>query len=218
MTSNNIWDAQPTILLYTMTNALGDYLIMGDVMRKAKRLLPKSHCLMVHRGNSNIKQWPDGPSTEIFYNVYSPAEMISLTGFLTKKRKEGYIVFGLQMSPGSLQGFALHRWLKLLGALDYIVDFNLINADLITFSKLDKIPDITLPNYKKIKNGIFPVIKDCKIISVDFSKRSVKDILINERGRYHECILSNDQNYLIFTKSYNQNGDDSKIWVLDLTK
>jgi|GEM_PF-1464396 len=92
-----------------------------------------------------------------------------------------------------------------------------LEKDVITCSRLYKLFDINLVNYKKIKNGIFPAIKDCKIVSVDYNKRSVSNILINERGRYQECIFSNDQRYLIFTKCLIGNGD-SRIWILDLTK
>ena len=92
-----------------------------------------------------------------------------------------------------------------------------LEKDSITCTQLDRLSDIKLTNYKKMKNGIFPVIKDCKIVEADYSKRAVKDILINERGRYSECVLSNDQKYLIYTKSDKKLGD-TKIWVLDLTK
>lgn len=87
----------------------------------------------------------------------------------------------------------------------------------ITCSKLERLQDIKLTNYEKIRNGLFPVIKDCKIVSADYSKRSVKDILVNERGRYNECVFSNDQRYLIYTKRETKAGD-TKIRVLNLTK
>jgi hypothetical protein len=103
----------------------------------------------------------------------------------------------------------------------YIGDNKYFATDLekavISCSILNKHVDINLANYKKIKYGIFPAIIDCKIVSVDYNKRSVKNILINERGRYNECIFSNDQKYLIFTKSDKQYGN-SRIWALNLTK
>lgn len=87
----------------------------------------------------------------------------------------------------------------------------------ITCSKLKALPDIKLTNYKKMKKGLFPAITDCKIVTADYTKRSVKNILINERGRYRECVFSNDQRYLIYTKLEKKQGDP-KIWILDLTK
>jgi len=92
-----------------------------------------------------------------------------------------------------------------------------LENDKITCSQLDRLSDIKLTNYKKIKNGLFPVINDCKIVSVDYNKRSVKDILVTERGRYSECIFSNDQKYLIYTKRDTKLGD-TKISILNLTK
>lgn len=141
MITNKPLVTKTIILVYTMTNGLGDYLIMGDVMRKAKILLPQAQCFMVHRANPHVNQWPYGAYKDTFFNVYSPVEMLRLVGILSAWRRKGYIVFGLQMSPGSLQGFALHRCLKTLGAMDYIVDFNLINADIVTLAQGDYILD-----------------------------------------------------------------------------
>ena len=105
--------------------------------------------------------------------------------------------------------------------LFYIEDKKYFTANLektkVTCSQLDKLSDIKLTNYKKMKNGIFPAIKDCKIVTADYNKRTVTDILINERGRYSECVFSNDQKYLIYTKSEKKAGD-TKIWILNLKK
>ncbi len=87
----------------------------------------------------------------------------------------------------------------------------------VTCSQLNKLSDIKLTNYKRMKNGIFPAIKDCKIVLADYNKRTVTDILVNERSRYSECVFSNDRQYLIYTKSEKYAGD-TKIWILNLTK
>lgn len=92
-----------------------------------------------------------------------------------------------------------------------------LEQDKITCSQLDRLPDIKLTNYKKMKDGLFPVIKDCKIVSADYNKRSVENILVNERGRYNECIFSNDRKYLIYTKRDKKVGD-TKISILNLAK
>lgn len=87
----------------------------------------------------------------------------------------------------------------------------------VTYSQLDKLYDIKLTNYRKMKNGLFPAIKECKIVLADYNKRTVTDILVNERSRYSECMFSNDQKYLIYTKSEKKAGD-TKIWILKMTK
>ncbi len=122
---------QPIILIYTMTAGLGDYLVLGDLLHKAKLLLPQAECLLIHRANSHVSHWPYGNYRNVFFNVYSLTEMLRLAGILLNYRRRGYVVFGLQMAPGSLQGFLLHRCLKSIRGLDYIVDSNLINADLV---------------------------------------------------------------------------------------
>ena len=132
------------LLLYTMTSGLGDYIVMGDLMHKVETLVPGAKCLMAHRGNPHVNLWPYDNPSERFFDVYKPRQLLRLVARLKKARKEGYTVFGLQMAPGSVQGFFFHLFLKRLKALDFIVDFNLINADIITPPKGDYILDLHL--------------------------------------------------------------------------
>ncbi|MBF0386740.1 MAG: hypothetical protein HQL20_02655 [Candidatus Omnitrophica bacterium] len=123
------------IVLFTMTNALGDYFIMSDVMAKAERALPGVRCLGVHRANPHVLLRKFADPSERFFNVYSLLDQARLINVLRHERKRGAVVLGIQMAPGSLQGWAYYSGLKRTGALDYIVDFNLINADIITPSR-----------------------------------------------------------------------------------
>jgi hypothetical protein len=132
------------LLLYTMTSGLGDYIVMGDLMHKVETLVPKAKCLMAHRGNPHVNLWPYDNPSERFFDVYKPHQLLRLVTRLRKARKEGYTIFGLQMAPGSVQGFFFHSCLKRLKALDFIVDFNLINADIITPPRGDYILDLHL--------------------------------------------------------------------------
>ncbi len=143
------------ILLYTMTDGLGDYLTMGDIMRKVEQLLPGVKCLMVHRRNPHIHLWPLGEKEKRFFNIYSPSEFLLLCRTLQRERKKT-IILGLQMAPGSIQGFSLYTVLKKLGALDYIVDFNLINADIILPPEGDYILDLHLNQIKRLLNVEIP--------------------------------------------------------------
>ncbi|WP_461834531.1 glycosyltransferase family 9 protein [Desulfothermus sp.] len=117
---------------------------MGDLMRKVERLVPKARCLMAHRGNPHVNLWPYDSPAKRFFDVYQPQQFLKLISTLRKARKEGYTVFGLQMAPGSVQGFFFHLFLKKIKALDFIVDFNLINADIITPPKGNYILDLHL--------------------------------------------------------------------------
>ncbi len=49
MSIDNVGVQQPVVLVYTMTDGLGDYLVMGDVMHKAKLLLPDVQCLRIDK-------------------------------------------------------------------------------------------------------------------------------------------------------------------------
>ena len=132
------------LLLYTMTSGLGDYIVMGDLMHKVETLVPGSSCLMAHRGNPHVDLWPYDDPSDRFFDVYKPYQLSKLIRKLRRARKEGFTVFGLQMAPGSIQGFFFHIFLKRLKVLDFIVDFNLINADIITPPRGDYILDLHL--------------------------------------------------------------------------
>lgn len=138
------------LLLYTMTSGLGDYIVMGDLMRKVEQTAPGSRCLMAHRGNPHVNLWKYDDCSERFFNVYRLLELGSLIRTLKNAKKDGYTLFGLQMAPGSLQGFFFHSFLIKIKALDYIVDFNLINADIITPPKGDYILDLHLNQIKQL--------------------------------------------------------------------
>ena len=170
-----------SVFLYTMTAGLGDYLIMGDVMRKTERLLPGVKCLMTHRQNPHVHLWPDGPYKDRFYNICSLAEMVCLIKQLRKARNEGATIFGLQMAPGSLQGFIWHSFLKKLGALDYIVDFNLINADIITHPEGSYILDWHLNQIKKLFKIEIPT--DFFKLNLPLKLEALKNASTNEKKR-----------------------------------
>ena len=167
------------LLLYTMTSGLGDFIIMGDLMRKVENLVPKARCLMAHRGNPHINLWAYDHPSKRFFDVYQPQQFLKLISTLRRRRKEGYTVFGLQMAPGSVQGFFFHLFLKKIKALDFIVDFNLINADIITPPKGSYILDLHLNQIKelfKIKISEEFYHLELPIKNLKFSNTSVKSV------------------------------------------
>jgi hypothetical protein len=119
------------IFIYTMTAGLGDLVVLGTVARWVEESIPGGECFFIHRGNPNIHLWQKKNAHQ-FFNVYSCAEMLRFVIKMRQLRREGRLVFGLQMAPGSVQGFFFLRVLQKLGTLDYVVDFNIVNADIIT--------------------------------------------------------------------------------------
>ena len=167
------------LLLYTMTSGLGDFIIMGDLMRKVENLVPKARCLMAHRGNPHINLWAYDHPSKRFFDVYQPQQFLKLISTLRRRRKEGYTVFGLQMAPGSVQGFFFHLFLKKIKAVDFIVDFNLINADIITPPRGNYILDLHLNQIKelfKIKISEEFYHLELPIKNLKFSNTSVKSV------------------------------------------
>lgn len=144
------------ILVYTMTSGLGDFMVLGDLIRKIEKRIPGSHCLIIHRDNPHVRLWPGSDGATRFFSIPSMKELNRFRRCLAAYRKSGHTVFGLQMAPGSLQGFLLYRFLKKCGLLDYIVDFNLINADIITPPKGDYILDLHLNQVAELLQIDFP--------------------------------------------------------------
>lgn len=124
-------DLKP-FLVYTMTAGLGDYLVMGDLIRKAERAIPGARVIILHRDNPHVANWSFDDYRDRFFNVHSLGELSRFLMVLHWAKREGFTRFGLQIPPGSIQGYLLHRSLRMSRLLEYVVDFNLINADIIT--------------------------------------------------------------------------------------
>jgi len=208
------------LLLYTMTSGLGDYIIMGDLMRKVEKLVPEAKCLIAHRGNPHVKLWPYDSLHKRFFNVYQPHQILRLILTLKKAKRESYTVFGLQMAPGSVQGFFFHLFLKRIKALDFIVDFNLINADIITPPCGNYILDLHLNQVKelfkiRIPEGFYKLdlpikIKPIKLKSAySLKEKNEKIIGIHPwtRLNYRTRIWPTKKWYLLikYILSYNKN-------------
>ncbi len=125
-------DALKLVFVYTMFRSLGDFIIMGDLVHKIDKVLPNSKCLVAHRDNPHVKRWRYDHLTQHFFNIYRIKEFLNFISQLKKRKEKGATIFGLQQAPGSLQGFIFLWTLRRFGLIDYIVDFNLYNADIIT--------------------------------------------------------------------------------------
>ncbi len=90
-----------------------------------------------------------------------------------------------------------------------------LDNDTITYSPLKKLNNIALEDYKKVVNGIFPYKYDCQVLGIDFISLQPTSVLIVERGRYNNLVLSNKLKYLIYSKKDCKYCDE-KIWILKL--
>ncbi len=165
-----------------MTSGLGDYLIMGDLIRKVESLSDSIKCLIVHKNNPHINLWPYDNPEERFFNIYNLFQFVKMLLKLKKYKTEGYTTFGLQMAPGSVQGYLLHKFLKNLKVLDFIVDFNLINADIITPRKGDYILDIHLNQVKDLLKINVP--EDFYILNLPVNYEFLKKETSNSNNFY----------------------------------
>lgn len=124
-------DATNVTVVYTLFHHLGDFVVMGGLLRKFDLLGVEFESIVAHRDSPYVTAFA-GRNEGRFFNVARADELLELIAKLRRQRREGRLIFGLPMAPGSLQAFGFFWMLKQLGALSYIVDFNLINADVLT--------------------------------------------------------------------------------------
>ncbi len=118
-------------LVYSMYHHLGDFAVMAGLLKKFDQLGAGFQSLVAHSHSPHVALF-EGEREGRFFDITRAAGFVALVGALRRRRREGQVVFGVPMAPGSVQAFAFFWMLKKLGGLDYIVDFNLINADVLT--------------------------------------------------------------------------------------
>lgn len=75
-----------------------------------------------------------------------------------------------------------------------------LNNDTIMYSPLHNPNTISLFDYRKVVDGIFPFKVGCKIVGIDLHTCKPKYILLDEAGKYDNMVLSNRLKYLVYTK------------------
>jgi ADP-heptose:LPS heptosyltransferase len=124
-------DGKRVTVVYTMFHHLGDFVVLGGLLKKFDLLKVEFESLVAHQNSRYISSF-NGPSKGRFFNIATSGGLCSLIVKLRGLKKQGRLILGIPMAPGSIQAFCFFWILKKLGALTYIVDFNLINADVIT--------------------------------------------------------------------------------------
>ena len=124
-------DPKRVTLVYTMFNHLGDFVVMAGLLKKYDLLSVEFESVIAHWNSPHVALF-DGKTGDRFFNISKLGGLLKLIGKLRRQRKTGSIVMGIPMAPGSIQAYGFFWFLKKLGALTHIVDFNLVNADAIT--------------------------------------------------------------------------------------
>jgi ADP-heptose:LPS heptosyltransferase len=124
-------DAKRVTLVYTMFNHLGDFVVMAALLKKYDLLNVEFQSLVAHPNSTHIASFA-GKTEGRFFNIFNLKMFLGLIALLRRRRGTGEIILGIPMAPGSIQAFIFFWMLKTLGAITHIVDFNLVNADVIT--------------------------------------------------------------------------------------
>ena len=124
-------DEKQVTLVYTMFHHLGDFVVIAGLLKKFDLLEVEFESLVAHQHSPHVSSF-DGNSKDRFFDVARIGDFFRLIAKLRRQKQQGRLIFGIPMAPGSIQAFLFFWILKKLGALTYIVDFNLINADVRT--------------------------------------------------------------------------------------
>lgn len=124
-------EASRVTVVYSMFHHLGDFVVMGGLLKKFDRLQVGFESLVAHRDSPHVPLF-DGKTEGRFFDVATVPGFLELCGRLRRQKREGRLVLGIPMAPGSIQAHLFFRALQKLGALSYVVDFNLVNADVLT--------------------------------------------------------------------------------------
>jgi ADP-heptose:LPS heptosyltransferase len=131
LSSHGKLDGRRVTVVYTMDHHLGDFVVIGGLLKKFDLLEVEFESLVAHCHSPHVSSF-EGKVKDRFFNIASIGGFLGLIARLRRQKQEGRLIFGIPMAPGSLQAFFFFSILKKLGALTYIVDFNLINADVLT--------------------------------------------------------------------------------------
>lgn len=124
-------DGKRVTVVYTMHHHLGDFVVIGGLLKKFDLLEVEFESLVAHRHSLHVSCF-EGKAQDRFFNIADIGGLLGLIAKLRRQKQQGRLIFGIPMAPGSLQAFFFFWILKKLGALTYIVDFNLVNADVLT--------------------------------------------------------------------------------------
>jgi ADP-heptose:LPS heptosyltransferase len=131
LSSQGKLEGKRVTVVYTMHDHLGDFVVIGGLLKKFDLLKVEFESLAAHRDSPHVSSF-DGNSKDRFFNIAAMGGFLDLIARLRRQKRQGRLIFGIPMAPGSLQAFFFFWILKKLGALTHIVDFNLINADVFT--------------------------------------------------------------------------------------
>jgi len=131
LASSGKLDGKKVTVVYTMYHHLGDFVVMGGLLRKFDLLEVEFESLVAHQNSPHISLF-EGKAKGRFFNIAGIGGFFGLMAKLRRQKQQGRLILGISMAPGSLQAFIFFWILKQLGTLTYIIDFNLINADVIT--------------------------------------------------------------------------------------
>jgi ADP-heptose:LPS heptosyltransferase len=131
LSSHGKLNGKRVTVVYTMYHHLGDFIVIGGLLKKFDLLEVEFESLVAHRHSPHVSSFA-GNSKDRFFNIASIGGFFGLIARLRRQKQRGRLIFGIPMAPGSLQAFFFFWILKKLGALTYIIDFNLNNADVLT--------------------------------------------------------------------------------------
>src|SRR5476651_175346 len=97
-------DAKRVTLVYTMFNHLGDFVVIGGLLKKLDLLEVEFESLVAHRHSPYVSSF-DGNAKDRFFNIAGIGGLLGLIAKLRRQKQQGRLILGIPMAPGSLQAF-----------------------------------------------------------------------------------------------------------------
>src|ERR1700733_13027707 len=98
-----------------MFSHIGDFVVMGGLLRKFDLLGVEFESLVAHQNSPHASLFQASTENR-FYNIASPLGAWDLLKRLRQAKRQGRILLGIPMAPGSMQAFFFFWLLKKLGA------------------------------------------------------------------------------------------------------
>src|SRR5471030_407847 len=106
-------DGKRVTVVYTMHDHLGDFIVIGGLLKKFDLLEVEFESLVAHQNSPHVSSF-DGNAKDRFFNVAFIGGFFGLIAKLRRQKQQGHLILGIPMAPGSLQAFGFFWVLKKL--------------------------------------------------------------------------------------------------------
>jgi hypothetical protein len=117
LSSQGKLDGKRVTVVYTMYHHLGDFAVIGGLLKKFDLLEVEFESLVAHRHSPHISSF-EGNSKDRFFNIATIGGFLGLIAKLRRQKQQGRLIFGDPHGSGIPSGFFLLLDFKKTGRPD----------------------------------------------------------------------------------------------------